>query len=79
VQVDPMKPKLKLPGSKRLEQKCDVPLSNIALKFNLCRCTEAAEQGETPGGGDDTAAQKAGRCLLKRVESRVESTGRQFF
>ena len=35
VQVDPMKPKLKPPGTKRLKLKCDVLLSNFAFKFNL--------------------------------------------
>ena len=32
-----MKPKWKLPGTKRLKLKCDVLLSNIAFKFNLRR------------------------------------------
>jgi hypothetical protein len=35
VQVDPMKPKLKPPGSKRLKLNCDDPLSRFAFKFNL--------------------------------------------
>jgi hypothetical protein len=37
VQVDPIKPKLKLPGTKHLKLKCDEPLSNFAFKFNLRR------------------------------------------
>jgi hypothetical protein len=37
VQVDPIKPKLKPPGSKRLIRKCDEPLSMFAFSFNL-RC-----------------------------------------
>ena len=37
MQVDPIKPKLKLPGIKRLKLKCDEPLSNVAFKYNL-RC-----------------------------------------
>ena len=37
MQVDPIKPKLKPPGSKRLKLKCDVPLPNVAFKFNLRR------------------------------------------
>jgi len=36
VQVDPIKPKLKPPGSKRLNLNCDVLLSNFAFKFILC-------------------------------------------
>ena len=37
VQLEPTKPKLKPPGSKRLKLKCDVLLSNAAFKFNLRR------------------------------------------
>ena len=40
MQVDPIKPKFKPPGSKRLKLKCDVLLSNFALKFNLRRYTK---------------------------------------
>jgi hypothetical protein len=39
VQVDPVKPKLKLPGTKRLKLKCNILLSTSALKFNLRRYT----------------------------------------
>jgi hypothetical protein len=35
VQVDPLKPELKWSGTKRLTLKCDVLLSNYAVKFNL--------------------------------------------
>jgi len=35
VQVDPIKPTVKAPGSKRLKLKCDEPLSNFAFKFNM--------------------------------------------
>jgi hypothetical protein len=37
VQVDPIKPALKAPGSKGLELISDAPLSNCAFKFNLRR------------------------------------------
>ena len=40
VQVDPMKPKLKPPGTQRLTLKCDILLSNCAFKFNLRRYTK---------------------------------------
>jgi hypothetical protein len=47
-----MKPKLKLPGSKRLKLKCDVLLSNCASKFNLRRYNSDDENwGEEYGGG----------------------------
>jgi hypothetical protein len=37
VQVDPVKPKLKPPGTKRLKPKCHVLLLSYAFKFNLRR------------------------------------------
>ena len=37
VQVDPIKPTLKAPGTKLLKLKYDDPLSNIAFKFKLRR------------------------------------------
>jgi hypothetical protein len=37
VQVEPMKPKLKPPGTERLTLERDELLSNFAFKFNLCR------------------------------------------
>jgi len=37
VQVDPIKPKLKPPGTKRLKLKTDVVLSSSAFKLNLRR------------------------------------------
>ena len=37
VQVDPIKPTLKAPGSERLKLKCDEPLSKFAFKFNWRR------------------------------------------
>jgi hypothetical protein len=39
VQVDPMKPKFKPPGTKRLKLECDILLSASAFKFNLRRYT----------------------------------------
>jgi len=35
VQVDPMKPTLKPPGTERLTPKCETPLSDFAFKFYL--------------------------------------------
>jgi hypothetical protein len=37
VQVEPIKPALKAPGTKRLKLNCDEPLSNVAFNFNLHR------------------------------------------
>jgi hypothetical protein len=44
VQVDPIKPKLKPPGTKRLKLECDVLLSTSAFKFNLRRYTWGSRQ-----------------------------------
>ena len=41
MQVDPIKPMLELPGTKRLKLNCDHPLSNLAFNFNLRRFTKA--------------------------------------
>jgi len=42
VQVNPIKPKFKPPGNKRLKLKCDTLLSTSAFKFNLRRYSKAA-------------------------------------
>jgi len=39
VQVDPIKPAVKPPGTKRSKLKCDILLSIYAFEFNLRRCT----------------------------------------
>ena len=41
VQVDPIKPALKAPGTYRLKLKCHRPLSDFAVEFNLRRYTSA--------------------------------------
>jgi len=43
VQVDPMKPMLKPPGSKRLNLKCDTLLSTSAFNLNLRRYIERTQ------------------------------------
>ena len=46
MQVDPINPTLKPPGTKLLKLKYDEPLSKIAFKFNLRRYSkEPARQG----------------------------------
>jgi len=44
VQVDPIKPTLKAPGSKRLKIKRDKLVSRFAFNFNMRRYTEALER-----------------------------------
>ena len=43
MQVDPIKPVLKGPKTKRLKQKVDESLSSFAFKFNLRRYTEGVK------------------------------------
>ena len=43
MQVDPIKSKLKLPGTKHLNLKSDKPLSNVDFEFNLRRYTAGPE------------------------------------
>ena len=52
VQVDPIKPMLKLPGTKRLKLEHDGLLSNVGIKFNLRRYTvvDARDRFLKPGG-----------------------------
>ena len=44
VQVKPMKPRLKLPGAKRLKLNCDILLSTSALKINLRQYIQEARE-----------------------------------
>jgi hypothetical protein len=46
VQVDPIKPKLKPPGTERLKLKCDTLLSNCAFIFNLRRYNAATKKAD---------------------------------
>jgi len=44
VQVDPIKPTFKAPGTKRLKLKYDESVSNFAFKFNLRRYNQERER-----------------------------------
>jgi hypothetical protein len=44
VQVDSIKSKLKLPGTKRLKLEYDIPLSDFAFNFYLHHYSEAAAE-----------------------------------
>jgi hypothetical protein len=54
VEVDPMKPKSKPPGTKRFKLKIDILLSTLAFKFKLRRCNSggrvAAHEAALPPG-----------------------------
>ena len=45
MQVDPIKPMLKAPGTKRLKRRCVETPSNFTFKFNVRRCNEVAAEG----------------------------------
>ena len=49
VQVDPMKPKLKPPGTKRLKPKCDILLSTSAFNLNSRRYNKGGVEADPQG------------------------------
>ena len=71
VQVDPIKPTLKAPGTKRLKLKFDKPLSSFAFTFNLRRYNmvgNAYTLAYAPNSVESWKGQKlltkVGRCRL---------------
>jgi hypothetical protein len=46
VQVDPIKPTLKVPGTKRLKLKYDEPILSFAFNLSLRRYTEVRADGQ---------------------------------
>ena len=63
MQVDPIKPTLKAPGTKRLKLKYDKVLSSFAFKFNLRRYILVLYINEAKDGlcGDST------RCAFRNL------------
>jgi hypothetical protein len=61
VQVDPIKPTLKAPGTKRLKLNYDELLSNFAFKFNLRRYDVGGAQ--VPAAAHDPRAAAQGGLL----------------
>jgi len=67
VQVDPIRPKLKAPGTKRLTLKCDESLSSFAFKLNLRRHTAVRRAVHALSAGCRRALHadaKVGQCRL---------------
>jgi hypothetical protein len=69
VQVDPMKPMLKAPISKRLKLEHDKLLSNFAFKFDLRRYNEGIKEKERRLFEELDAA-KVGRSRLTLLNPR---------
>ena len=57
MQVEPMKPMLKAPGTKRLKPYTDKPPSNVAFKVHLRRYTKEGKEFRKQ-------KDKVGRCRL---------------
>jgi len=76
VQLDPMKPKSKLPGAKRLKLKCDIMLSTGAFKYNLRRHNEGAQHVVGPRDPAALAALlgAAGAEAVAALEAKVAVT-----
>jgi hypothetical protein len=56
VHVDPIKPKLKLPGTQLLKLKCDEPLSKFAFKIELRRYTMEENEADMADEADEGQA-----------------------
>jgi hypothetical protein len=62
VQVDPLQPTLKAPGSERLKLEHEELLSNFAFNCNLRRYEEVGDLDVEQGGS--TKLLEVGRCRL---------------
>ena len=82
MQVDPLKPSLKGPGSERLKLQCDDLLAFFAFTFNLRRYTVLAEDDwvawcshyHTPRVSD-AAAEKVLHAMCSGLASPLSSPG----
>jgi len=67
VQVDPIKPTLKAPGTQQLKLKYDEPLSNFAFNFKLHRYTTGLAVAMAAQLGVDPSLAAAGCALSGTV------------
>jgi hypothetical protein len=67
VQVDPVKHKLKPPGTKRLKLKCDMLLSTFAFNHNLCRYSMAKRNADFIAVGTASKRCPATSSLVQRI------------
>ena len=80
VQVDPIKPTLKAPGSERLKLKCDDLLLNFAFKFNLRRYSAGSTCAAAATRPTSSATKTRGRrrCRACAPWRRGAATSRGF-
>jgi len=76
VQVDPIKPMLKPPGTKRLTLKCEEPLSSFAFKSKLRRYSmdediEDVPEGDALKGNSDNQFKSLVTALASRLHKQV--------
>jgi len=73
VQVDPITPSLKAPGTKRLKLQFDGPRSNFAFKFNSRRYSQAAvgDAARRRGVPPRHAERQSRAGLYRRAEQSV--------
>ena len=80
MQVDPIKPMLKTPVTKRLTLKYDEPLSTFAFKINLRRyiqvlaLTDVSEKSTAEPVGDNAAAAPAAVSMASAASSEVDAS-----
>jgi len=92
VQVDPIKPTLKAPGTNLLTLKCDEPLSTFAFNFNLRRYivehlfrTYGPKGFELPGmreqaqGGGEAGAGRGLHSFTFQLKPQSREKNRQSF
>ena len=72
MQVDPIKPMLKAPGTKRLKLRCDKLLSDVVFNFNLRRYTEGGrlEGFQVAEGGAAAFDEAALRKVVQNLKLR---------
>jgi hypothetical protein len=75
VQVDPIKPTLKAPGSKRLILKHDRLVLDLGFNFNLRRCTEASKSAKYSESGIDTGGDAKAASSKSSKTSKAKDTG----
>ena len=75
VQVGPIKPTLKPPGTKRLNVKCDKLLSNFAFQFKLRRYSLSREAGNLTVGVVTYPFTFEGRRRISQAAEAIEARG----